>query len=381
MKLLHLSDLHLGKRVYDFPMLEDQEYILKEILRIVGEEKPDGVLIAGDVYDKSVPAAEAVNLLDWFLRELAGRETAVFLISGNHDSSERLAFASALLRKSRVYISPAYHGDVEPIAMRDEFGEVNFYLLPFLKPGRVRGCFPEEKIDSYTDAVDCAVRHMEIDTARRNVLLTHQFVTGAERSGSEELSVGGSDNVDVSVFAPFDYVALGHIHGPQNLDGDRVRYCGTPLKYSISEAKHAKSVTVVELGKKGERTVRTIPLSPMRDMLDLKGTYDEVTAREFYQNFDQDAYIRITLTDENDIPDAMGKLRAIYPNLMTIGYDNARTRGGGERLPAEAVDRMSPLELFSAFYQQQNGSKLSEEQEKYLAGLVEEIWDAGGGGK
>ena len=381
MKLLHLSDLHLGKRVNEFPMLEDQEYILQEILGIVDEEKPDGVLIAGDVYDKSVPAAEAVNLLDWFLRELTERETAVLLISGNHDSPERLAFASSLLSKSRVYISPAYNGEVRPVTLRDEFGEVDFYLLPFLKPGRVRACLPEEKVESYTDAVDCAIRHMEIDTARRNVLLTHQFVTGAEQSGSEELSVGGAENVELSVFAPFDYVALGHIHGPQNLDGDRVRYCGTPLKYSISEAKHEKSVTVVELGKKGERTVRTIPLTPMRDMLDLRGTYDEVTAREFYRNFDRDAYLRITLTDENDIPDAMGKLRVIYPNLMTLSYDNARTRGGGEMADTEAVDRLSPLELFSAFYEQQNGSKLSEEQEQYLAGLVEKIWDAGGDGK
>ena len=376
MKFLHLSDLHLGKKVSEFPLLEDQEYILKEILHIVDEEKPDGVLIAGDVYDKSVPSAEAVKLLDWFLNALTERGPAVLMISGNHDSSERLAFASSLLRKSRVYISPVYQGDVRPVTLRDEYGEADVFLLPFLKPGHMRAWFPEEQIESFTDAVECAVRHMEIDTARRNVLVTHQFVTGAECSGSEELSVGGSENVDLSVFSPFDYVALGHIHGAQNLDGGRVRYCGTPLKYSIAEANHRKSVTIVELGKKGERTVRAIPLSPMRDMLDLKGTYEEVTERKFYQNLDRNAYIRITLTDENDIPDAAGKLRVIYPNLMSIGYDNARVRGGGENIDAEAVDKLSPLELFSAFYEQQNGSKLSEEQERYLAGLVEEIWEA-----
>ena len=375
MKLLHLSDLHLGKRVFDFPMLEDQEYILGEILKIVDEEKPDGVLIAGDVYDKSVPPAEAINLLDWFLKELAERNLAVLMISGNHDSPERLAFASSLLQKSRVYISPAYQGEVKPVTLQDEYGEVDIYLLPFLKPVHVRSRFPEEKIDSYTDAADCAIRHMEVEPSRRNVLVTHQFVTGAERSGSEEISVGGSDNVDVSVFASFDYVALGHIHGAQNLAGDRVRYCGTPLKYSFSEVRHEKSVTVAELGAKGDLKVRAVPLPPKRDMLDLKGTYDQVASRAFYQGIDRNAYIRITLTDENDIPDAMGKLRVIYPNLMTLGYDNARTRGGGEVAEAEAAVRLSPMDLFAAFYEQQNGTPLSEEQKKHLAGLVEEIWE------
>ena len=375
MKLLHLSDLHLGKRVNEFPMLEDQEYILREILEIVDREKPDAVLIAGDVYDKSVPPAEAITLLDWFLSELAGRALSVFVISGNHDSAERLAFASSLLEKSRVYISPAYHGDVRPVTLEDEFGKVDFYLLPFVKPVHVRACFPEEEIDSYTEAVDCAVRHMNVDRTRRNVLVTHQFVTGAQRCESEELSVGGSDNVDVHVFAEFDYVALGHLHGPQSLDGDRVRYCGTPLKYSFSEVSHEKSVTIVELGEKGDLGVKAIPLTPKRDLLDLKGTYDQLAARDFYRGLDQNAYIRVTLTDENDVPDAMGKLRLIYPNLMVLGYDNARTRGGGDMAEAEAVARLSPMELFAAFYEQQNGAPLSQEQTEFLTDLVEKIWE------
>ena len=375
MKLLHLSDLHLGKRLNEFPMLEDQEYILREILEIVDREQPDAVLIAGDVYDKSIPPAEAVTLFDRFLNELAGRALSVLVISGNHDSAERLSFASSLLEKSRVYISPAYRGDVKPVTLEDEFGKVDVYLLPFVKPVHVRACFPDEEIDSYTDAVDCAIRHMKIDSARRNVLVTHQFVTGGQRCESEDVSVGGSDNVDVRVFAPFDYVALGHLHGPQNLDGERVRYCGTPLKYSFSEVKHEKSVTVSELGAKGELNVRTIPLTPKRDLLDLRGTYDQLAAREFYQRIDQNAYIRVTLTDENDVPDAMGKLRVIYPNLMALGYDNARTRGGGEIAQAEAAVRLSPMELFAAFYEQQNGNPLSEEQTEFLAGLIEEIWE------
>lgn len=375
MKLIHLSDLHLGKRVNEFPMLEDQRHILREILKIADEERPDAVLIAGDIYDKSVPSAEAVELLDWFLGELAQRELAILMISGNHDSAERLAFASSLLKKNQVYISPVYNGVVEPVSLEDEYGTVNFYLLPFIKPIHVRHCFPEETIESYTDAVNCAIEHMNVDTKQRNVLLTHQFVTGAERCESEELSVGGSDNVDVSVFEPFDYVALGHLHGPQNVGGERVRYCGTPLKYSFSEANHIKSVTVVELGKRGELSVRTIPLNPQKDMLDLRGTYDEVVSRDFYQKLDQEAYVRITLTDENDIPNAMGKLRVIYKNLMLLRYDNARTRGGGALADANAAEKLSPLELFALFYEQQNGSSLSEQQREYLSGIIEDIWE------
>ncbi len=375
MKLLHLSDLHIGKRVNEFSMLEDQKYILNEILNIVDSEQPDAILIAGDVYDKSVPSAEAVEVFDWFLSALAERDTAIFIISGNHDSPERLSFASSLLQKNRVYISPVYNGEVPPITLEDAHGKVNFYLLPFIKPVHVRLCFPEAEIVSYTDAVDYAIQHMNVDTAQRNVLLTHQFVTGSERCESEELSVGGSDNVDVQVFAPFDYVALGHLHGPQNVDGERVRYCGTPLKYSFSEVNHKKSVTVVELGEKGDLSLRLIPLTPQRDFMDLRGTYDQVVSQEFYQGLNRDTYVRVILTDENDIPGAMGKLRVIYPNLMLLRYDNERTRGGGEAADVELVGRASPLELFEAFYSQQNGGPLSDEQKKYLSGLIEDIWE------
>lgn len=375
MKLLHLSDLHIGKRVNEFSMLEDQKYILNEILNIVDSEQPDAILIAGDVYDKSVPSAEAVEVFDRFLSALAERDTAIFIISGNHDSPERLSFASSLLQKNRVYISPVYNGEVPPITLEDAHGKVDFYLLPFIKPIHVRPRFPEETIENYTDALDCAIRHMNVDTTQRNVLLTHQFVTGSERCESEELSVGGSDNVDAQVFAPFDYVALGHLHGPQNVDGERVRYCGTPLKYSFSEVNHKKSVTVVELGEKGDLSLRLIPLTPQRDFMDLRGTYDQVVSQKFYQGLNRDAYVRITLTDENDIPGVMGKLRIIYPNLMQLRYDNKRTRGGGEAADAELVGRASPLELFEEFYRQQNRGPLSDEQKEYLSGLIEEIWE------
>ena len=314
MKLIHLSDLHLGKRVNDFSMLEDQQYILAEILQIIDREKPDGVLIAGDIYDKSVPSAEAVALLDDFLVRLSKRELRIFVISGNHDSPERMAFGGRLMERSGVHLAPVYDGKVEPVVLTDQYGPVKLYLLPFVKPSHVRRCFPEREIATYTDAVSAAIEAMEADTAVRNVLVTHQFVTGAARCDSEELSVGGTDNVDAAVFDPFDYVALGHIHGPQQVGRETVRYCGTPLKYSFSEAGHKKSVTVVELGAKGAVTIRTIPLKPLRDLVELRGTYEELTLRAFYEgtSYPRD-YIHIILTDEDDIPDAVGKLRIIYP--------------------------------------------------------------------
>lgn len=375
MKLIHLSDLHLGKRVNEFSMLEDQQYILTEILQIIDREKPDGVMIAGDVYDKSVPSAEAVALLDDFLVRLAKRDLQVFLISGNHDSPERMAFGGRLMAQSGVHLAPVYDGKVSPITLTDEYGPVNLYLLPFLKPAHVRRCFPEREILTYTDALAAAIEAMGVDPAQRNVLVTHQFVTGAARCDSEEISVGGTDNVDVSVFEPFDYVALGHIHGPQQVGRETVRYCGTPLKYSFSEAKHQKSVTVVELGEKGAVSVRTVPLTPMRDLAELRGTYEELTFRGFYDgtSYPRD-YVHITLTDEEDIPDAVSKLRIIYPNLMKLDYDNKRTRAGIVLEGAEDQQR-SPLELLEEFYEKQNGQPMGEEQRAFAKNLMERIWE------
>lgn len=375
MKLIHLSDLHLGKRINEFSLLKDQESILEQILTIIKTEKPDAVLIAGDVYDKPIPSIEGMALLDGFLVKLAEQALPVFLISGNHDSPERLSFVARLMKKSQIYISPVYNGLVEPITLQDEHGPVDIFLLPFIKPVHIKRLFPEEKIETYTDAVACAVRHMAIDVNRRNVLVTHQFVTGATRCDSEEISIGGSDNVDVAVFEPFDYVALGHLHSPQNVIVERVRYCGTPLKYSFSEIKHKKSLTVVELGAKGKCTIRTVPLVPQRDLLEVRGTYLEITNRGFYQNLDQEAYIRVILTDEEDIPDAVGKLRVIYPNLMQLDYDNRRTRGGAATWQVVDVERQTPLQLFDTFYQKQNNSPMSEEQRVYLAHLIETVWE------
>ena len=375
MKLIHLSDLHIGKRVNEVSMIEDQEYILLQILQIFDEERADALLIAGDVYDKSVPSAEAVTLFDDFLCRLAKRKKPVLIISGNHDSPERLAFGNRLMEQSGIHISPVYNGTVEPIILNDAHGEVVFWLLPFIKPAHVKRFYPDSSIESYTDAVRTAVEKMTIDPAKRNVLLTHQFVTGASTCESEELSVGGSDNVDASVFQDFDYVALGHIHGPQNIGSNRIRYCGTPLKYSFSEELHHKSVTIVNLGRKGELELELRPLIPKHDLRSIRGTFEQLSSKSFYKGSAADDYLHIILTNEEDVPEAIGKLRAIYPNLMKLSYDNTRTRVNQVIDGAENVQRKSPLELFHELYELQNNQPMSEEQCLFTQELIEAIWE------
>ncbi len=440
MKFIHLADLHIGKRVNAFPMLEDQRYILKQILTILREEQPDGgVILAGDIYDKAIPSAEAVELFDEFLTQLAALRLRVFIIAGNHDSPERIAFGNRLMDRSGIYLSPVYDGHVKCITCPDITSPatlsaanavdpnagtrpvtsasvalsaanavdlnagthsvesastsaaastcppVDVYLLPFLKPANVRRFYPEETIESYTDAMRVAIAHMDIDPTHRNLLVTHQFVTGASRSDSEDISVGGSDNVDASVFAPFDYVALGHLHGPQQMGeegGPIIRYAGTPLKYSFSEARHHKSVTVVEIGEKKadgvvDVCIGTRELRPLHDMREIRGSYEELTLRANYEGTATDDYIHATLTDEIEIPDAARHLQVIYPNLMKLDYDNARTRGqGSERLELEQLEEKSPLDLFSELFEKQNHKEMTEEQARYVQAQMEKIWEA-----
>ncbi len=379
MKLIHLSDLHLGKRVNEFSMLEDQAFILKQILEIADREKPDGVLLAGDLYDKPVPPAEAVGLLDWFLTELSARKIAVFAISGNHDSAERIAFGSRLMGDRGVFLSPVYDGTVEKVKMQDEYGTVCVYLLPFLKPAVVRSVWKHkaDQIRTYDDALRMVVSSIPSDPSQRNLLVSHQFVTGASRCESEEIFVGGLDNIDVSMFDAFDYVALGHIHSPQHIGRETVRYCGTPLKYSFSEAGQQKSITVVELKEKGDISISTIPLRPLRDLRKIKGTYLEVTARDFYAGTNTSDYLQITLTDEEDIPDGLQKLRIIYPNLMRLEYDNRRTRENQEILQVQAMEEKSELELFEEFYELQNNQPMSQEQRDFSRELIQKLKEEG----
>lgn len=375
MKLIHLSDLHLGKRVNEYSMLEDQEYILKKIINIVDAEAPDGVIIAGDVYDKSVPSAEAVQLFDDFLVKLSERNLEVFVISGNHDSPERISFGSRIMDAKGIHISPVYDGTVKPFSMRDKYGIVEVYLLPFIKPAHVRR-FCEEEIATYTDAIQFAISKMNVNPDNRNILVTHQFVTGSSRSDSEEISVGGTDNVDAKVFEPFDYVALGHIHSPQNCGSKAIRYCGTPLKYSFSEAKDKKSVTIVELAEKGNVSYRTVDLVPKHDLVELKRTYQELTLKSFYENTNwPEDYTHITLTDEEDVPDAIGKLRTVYHRLMKLDYDNKRTRSNMEISTVSDVETKSPVDLFADFYELQNNQPMSNEQTEFMRNLIEKIWE------
>ena len=332
MKLFHLSDLHIGKRVNEFSMIEDQKYILTQILYAADQEKPDGILISGDVYDRTIPTAEAVQVFDAFLTRLSEQKIPAFIISGNHDSAERLAFGSSLMGKSGIYFSKVYDGTVEKIPMQDAYGTVWIYLLPFLRPSTIRHALPEraEEVQSAADAVRIALEQTKIDEKERNVLLAHQFVTGAKRCDAEELQVGDVDQIPAELFALFEYVALGHIHSPQKVGRETVRYCGAPLKYSFSEAGQEKSITVVELKEKGSVDLRTIPLKPLHDLRKIRGTYLEVTAKSFYENRDCEDYLQVTLTDEEDVPDGMAKLRTIYPNLMRLEYDNKRTRSNAE---------------------------------------------------
>ena len=373
MKLIHLSDLHIGKRVNEVSMLEEQEYILLQILHIIDEEHPDAVLIAGDVYDKSVPSAEAVLLFDRFLCLLAERRMPAFIISGNHDSAERLSFGNKLMQQCAVYISPVYDGQVATITLQDEHGPVVFRLLPFIKPAHIKRYEPDATIESYTEACRVAVSRMSIDPAVRNVLLTHQFVTGAATCESEELSVGGSDNVDATVFDAFDYVALGHLHGAQNIGSNRIRYCGTPLKYSFSEEHHHKSVTVVHLGAKGDLQLQLRPLTPLHDMRSIRGSFAEVTDPDFYNDTAREDYLQVILTDEEDVPEAIGRLRVIYPNLMKLSYDNTRTRSTRTVGSAQDVQHKSELELFCELYEIQNNQPMSEEQRAFVLNLIESI--------
>ena len=371
MKIIHLADLHIGKRVNEFSMIDDQKYILNQILEIIDKEKPDAVIIAGDVYDKQVPSIEAVELLDSFISDISKRKTTTFIISGNHDSAERLAFGSSLMAMGKIYISPVYNGKISKYTLKNDFGSANFYLLPFVKPSHVKRFFPDKKIESYTDAIKVVVDNLKLDTSEINILIAHQFVTGASRTESEEISVGGLDNVDASVFEDFDYVALGHIHRPQKIGTERIRYCGTPLKYSFSEVNDTKSVSIIEINSKEDFNLRMIPL-----MRKIRGTYEELTTKNSYENTNTDDYIHVTLTDEFNVADAIQKLRVIYKNIMKLEYDNMRTRESRKiNLDDMVIENKNPLEIFSEFYKLQNNKEMNDEQKEIIKKIMEEVWE------
>ena len=380
MKILHTADLHIGKNVNGFSMIEEQRHVLGQICDVARQQKPDAVLIAGDVYDKSVPSAEAVQLFDEFLTKLTesiASDAHIFIISGNHDSPERIAFGAEIMRQQNIHLSPVYKGDVKPVIISDKDGPVAFYMLPFIKPVAVRHFFENEEISTYTDAMRLAIAKMNIDKNMRNVLICHQFVTNAERSESEETIVGGLDNVDAQVFADFDYVALGHLHRPQSCERPTIRYSGSPLKYSFSEVNDSKTITIANMDANGGVEFDFIPTSPLHDWVDLRGTYNELTSLQYYESKPElrESYVRVTLTDENDIPDAIGKLRSIYHNIMELNYDNKRTQTKSIVVNnIDATKQKTPAELFADFYELQNGeSSLTAEQQAFISEIMERV--------
>lgn len=382
MKLMILSDLHLGRQLHRYSLQDEQGEMLERIRLIAKEEQPQAILIAGDVYDRSIPPVYATQLLDTFLAVLT-KQTTVCVISGNHDSAERLSFLSGPLKESGLHISPVYRGRVAPITLTDDAGLVDIWLLPFVKVATVRPFFPEEAIETTNDAVACAIRHMALDPSRRNVLVAHQFVAGGTLSGSEEtielatadISVGGSDLVDARLFAPFDFVALGHLHRAQNVGSERIRYCGTPMAYDFSEVGAEKSVSIVELT--GDRSVllRTVPIPAPRNLAEIRGSFDEVVSSEAIRRADRDAYTHIILTDDVPIPDVMNRLRQVYPRITHLDWDNARTRQEDDFSVAADVKKHTPLSLFAEFFQRMGGVEMTAEQSRYVEQLIREIWE------
>lgn len=383
MKVLHVSDLHIGKRVNGMSMLDDQRYILRQILDIAEKRQVSVLLIAGDVYDKASPSAEAVTVFDAFLTDAVAAGLRVLAIPGNHDSAERIAYAQGLLEKQGVCLPPVYAGEVERVELEDEHGPVEFWLLPFLKPGDVRRFFPDEEIgDDYSAALRAVLGACDIDQGKRNVVLSHQLVTAygtAPDRADDEIKLGGMDNVDVSVYDAFDYVALGHVHRPQRVGRDTVRYSGSPLKYSFSEARYGKSVALVELGEKkpgddvGECvSFELIPLVPLHDVREVRGALADVLAMGAESD-----YLHITLSDEHPQLDAMAKIHEVFPNAMMLDYDNVTLLIDRPQTQLTAdPDSMDTLDLFSAFYESQVGNPLDDEQRDFARKLIAKVEDS-----
>ena len=372
MRFLHLADLHIGKRVNGFSMIEDQKFVFEQVYNVIENEKIDGIIMAGDIYDKPVPSAEAVKLFDEMLTRLVSINLPIFVISGNHDSAERIGFGSDILSAAKVYMSRVYNGNLQKIELEDDYGKINVYLLPFIKPATVKNIYKEAEIKDYDDALEYVLSQEKIDETKRNVIVSHQFVTGAMRSESEEVSVGGLDNVSVENYEAFDYVALGHIHRAQQMGRESARYAGTLLKYSFSEEKHNKSMTIVDLKEKGNIEIKEIPVKPLHDLKTIKGKFSKITSEEFYKELKKEDYYRAVLTDEDDILNAIGKLKSIYPNLMSMEYDNTRTRSDSVVDNVETGETKSPLDYFEEFFEKQNGRKMSEKQRNYLLEILGE---------
>ena len=374
MILAHISDLHLGKSLHSFSLIDDQDYILEEIAGILVEKKVDVLIIAGDVYDKNVAPEAGLKVLRKFLNRLVAAKIKVLIISGNHDSAERLTFGAEFMTDKGIYFSKLYDGHIEPVVLNDESGPVNFYLLPFVKPSTVQHYFEDEKIESWSDAVACAVEHMQADYSQRNVIVAHQNIMKAEHCDSEETIIGGQDAVSDEIFKDFDYTALGHIHRQQKIGNHNVMFCGTPLKYSVQEFKQDKVMPLITLGEKGKVDIELIPLKPKRDLRQITGRLDEIMKKAMDDPNNHEDYIDVILTDEDEIMDAIATLRSLYPNVLKITYDNKATRAAENIEKFDTVNKQNPLEIFEAFFSSRRGTDMDEEQKVYVKSLIEKIW-------
>jgi len=382
MKFFHLSDLHIGKVVNRYSMLAEQRHVFEQIIGYIKTERPSAVIIAGDVYDRAVPSVEAVRLFDDFLTELALADVAVMIVSGNHDSPERISYASRLLSDKKLFLCGSFDGKLNKFALTDERGEVNFWLLPFVKPISVRGFFEGREIESYDDALAAILETADIDYAARNVLVSHQYYTKAgvtlERSESELAPVGGLDAIDSGLLEKFDYVALGHLHGAQSVGAAHIRYAGSPVKYSFSEWRQKKSVSLVALNEKGSLSVTPLPLTPIRDMREIKGEIEKLVSDSVSSLADREDYLRVVLTDEGEIIDPMGRLRSVYPNVMSLDFDNSRKNidAGAIVASAEKIEKLSKYDLFADFFLNMQGSTMTAEQSKIMLEFLETEDDA-----
>lgn len=375
MKLAHISDLHLGKTLYNYSLIEDQEYILEQIVGILVEKKVDVLMIAGDVFDKNVAPEAGLKVFRKFLNRLVESKIKVLIISGNHDSAERLTFGGEFMTEKGIFFSKVYDGQIDPVSFEDEYGPVNFYLLPFIKPQIVNHYIEGNEIDTYEEAVQFAVKNMNINTSERNVILAHQNILSAKRCESEENIIGGLDAVSDAVFKDFDYTALGHIHSQQKIGKNNVFFCGTPLKYSVSEFDQEKKMPIISLAEKSKLDIEMIPLIPKRDLRKITGTLDEILSNAKKDPNNHEDFIDITLTNEDEVMDAMASLRTVYPNVLKLSYDNKASRAAENVEKFSGVNEKKPLEIFEAFYQSRRGTEMNDEQKNYIQALIEKIWE------
>lgn len=373
MKFMHLADLHLGKSVNGYSMIEDQKHALNEIINLIKKENIKILLIAGDIYQNSVPAIDAIYLFENFLYQLKDLEVTCLIISGNHDSADRLAYANKFLTSSNIYISNSYEGYLEKVTLEDKFGPVNFYLLPYIKPIDVKRYYPEKEIFTYTKAVEAAISDAEINKEERNVIISHQFIMNAELSDSEEIYAGDVEAVPANLYKDFDYVALGHIHKKQEFLNSKIRYPGALLKYSASEANYKKSITLVEIDKDGKVSIEEKYINYLRDMRIIEGYFDEIM-QNASKDSHKDDYIHLLLEDEEDILDGLQRLRSVYPNIMTFRYKNMKIGDNNLEEVLEKSSNTSPYQLFEDFYLQRIGQNLDDSKSKIIKETIEEIW-------